>query len=684
MAPNLSNQLDRELSWLDFNFRVLGLAEDRTVPLLERIKYLGIVFNNLDEFFMVRVANLKVKAELDNMKLGGGLAPSELLKEIRIRIKNLYERVDFLIKEELIPHLEIEGIKEVSWNSLSQNEQDVLSKYFADNVLPVLTPLIVDPSHPFPHISGLSLNLGIQVIAKGEKNPKFVRLKVPVNIPRVIRVTADEESFILLEDLISENLNLLLPGAEVLDFHVFRVTRNQDFELYDEDIEDIAESMENELAKRKFGQPVRLEVESGIDPRTLEKLIEELGITKKEVYITNPPLDLRVFFEIFNFDRPELKFKKFKAKNPKVFSEVEIDDFDGFFNSIKDREILLHHPYTSFTGSVLRMIETAARDPKVLAIKQTLYRTSGDSPIIKALIAAAESGKQVLAIIEIRARFDEEANLNWAELLEQAGAHVVYGVVGLKTHAKASLIVRKEDEGIQFYSHVGTGNYNPKTARIYEDLGVISSDFILGRDLMTLFNQLSGLAPESDYVRLVVAPKELRTFLIDQIRNEVANHMNGAKSGIRFKLNSLLDSEIIEELYTAAAAGVPIEILARGICTFKFSQVSKFKNVKVISILGRFLEHSRIYNFHDSGQEIYYIGSADIMDRNLNRRVEILTEVVEPKHKERLKYLLDEPFSGNYQHWRMNELDMWDHVKRNSNGDALKDLHQTYIERFAK
>jgi polyphosphate kinase len=681
---NVANQLDRELSWLDFNFRVLGLAEDPNIPLLERVKYLAIVFNNLDEFFMVRVANLKVKVALDNSPMISGLTPEELIKEIRVKVKNLYERVDFLVKEDLFPLLTLEGIKEISWNSLSQNEQDGLSKYFVDNVLPVLTPLVVDPSHPFPHISGLSLNLGIQVITNGESKPKFIRLKVPTNLPRLIRVVNDEDNFILLEDLISENLQLLLPGAQVLDFHVFRITRNQDFEIYDEDIEDIAESMENELAKRKFGQPVRLEVESGIDPETLEKLIEELEISRNEVYITTPPLDLRVFFEIYSSDRPDLKYTNFKSKKPKVFKEIESTDYDGFFSAIKQQEILLHHPYVSFTNSVVRMIEAAARDPKVLAIKQTLYRTSGDSPIVKALIAAAEAGKQVLAVIEIRARFDEEANMNWADLLEKAGAHVVYGVVGLKTHAKACLIVRKEDEGIQFYSHVGTGNYNPKTARIYEDLGLISSDFILGRDLMTLFNQLSGLAPESDYVRLVVAPKELRTFFIDRIRNEVANHLNGLESYIRFKLNSLLDKEIIDELYIAAKAGVKIEILSRGICTFKLSEVADIQNVKVISVLGRYLEHSRIYNFCDGGKNVYYIGSADLMERNLNRRVEILTEISEQKHKDRMKLLLDKPFSGEYQHWRMNKNNSWDHIKRDENGEILQDLHQHYIERFAK
>lgn len=662
MKPGHTQFIDRELSWLDFNVRVLELAEDQTLPLLERVKFLAIFHSNLDEFFMVRVASLRRKIELgQNVLFSSGLTLKELLREIHGRVKELNKRVNYLIENDLNPELAKHGIKRVKWDSLSSSEQLELRNKFTNEILPILTPLAVDPSHPFPHISGLSLNLGISVKQVGEE-PRFVRVKVPSNLSRLIMISENDDSYIMLEDLIVENLDILLPGVEIDDYYFFRVTRNQDLDLDEDDSEDLLSTMEEELLRRKFGVPVRLEVETGIDQRVLDKLVEEIEINSADVIKSDPPLDQTFGFELYNLDYPELKYKQFKSALPDYLAEVPIEDFDGFFAKIREAEILLHHPMHSFSGSVVRFIETAAQDPKVVAIKQTLYRTSGDSPIMHALIEAAQMGKQVLAVIEIRARFDEQANVRWARKLEDAGVHVVYGMLNMKTHAKASLVIRKEDSGIALYSHMGTGNYHPKTARFYDDLGILSADKTLGQDLISLFNQLSGLARDGVFSRLLVAPRDLRAGLIERIQRETRNHLDGKSSYIRWKLNSLLDEKIIDELYLAAKAGVKIDLITRGICAFRMSHLG-LQNVRIRSILGRFLEHSRIFYFHNDGEPEYFIGSADIMDRNLNRRIETLVRIERKSHQDSIDEILNQSFNDEFTHWSMDSNDKWQHFK---------------------
>jgi polyphosphate kinase len=680
-----TNYLDRDLSWLDFNTRVLELAENQRLPLLERAKFLAIYSSNLDEFFMVRVASLKRKIEYGNTdRLISGLSPRELLSEIHQRVRVLQERVSFLLEKDLKPRLAEEGIKRIKWDSLSDAEKEPLTTKFINEIFPVLTPLASDPAHPFPHISGLSLNLGIIGRNTDTGEEQFVRVKVPSNVNRMIRVNDVDHSYILLEDLLSEHLHLLLPGAKIKDIYIFRVTRNQDLDFDEDDAEDLLETLEEELSRRKFGAAVRMEVEQGVSPKLLEKLIEELEISPTEVFSHNPPLDLTYLFEMYGIDLPHLKDVPFRSVKPHVLDEIDRHDADAFFATVRSSELLLHHPYQTFTSTVTRFVELAAQDPKVLAIKQTLYRTSGDSPIMQALIEAAKSGKQVLAVIELRARFDEQANVRWAKKLEDAGAHVVYGVLGLKTHAKASLVVRKEDSGLCVYSHIGTGNYNPKTARIYDDLGVMSADPLLGQDLLKLFNQLSGVHSQTDYSRLLVAPHGIRSSLLRMIERERLNHLDGKPSQIRWKVNSLVDNDIIDALYAAAKDGVPIDLIVRGTCSLRFSKVAKYGNVKIRSILGRFLEHSRIYSFHNNGDRQYYIGSADIMERNLDRRVEALVRIEDSQHKEELNEILELSVSPRFRMWEMNENDSWSYIKAGPEGKALEDFQEYFIERYKK
>ncbi len=680
-----NNYIDRDLSWIDFNTRVLELAENQKLPLLERTKFLAIFSSNLDEFFMVRVASLKRKIEFGNTdRLLSGITPRELLVEIHHKVRALQDRVSFLLINDLKPRLAEEGIKRVSWDSLSDEEKAPLTEKFIRDIYPVLTPLASDPAHPFPHISGLSLNLGI--IGKTEKGgaEQFVRVKVPSNVSRMVRINDSDYSYILLEDLIAEHLHLLLPGTIIEEIYFFRVTRNQDLDIDEDDADDLLESLEEELSRRKFGAAVRMEVEKGVAPRLLEKLTEELEITTPEVFIQQPPLDLTYLFEMGGIDLPHLKDQPFRSVQPHRLEEIDRHDAESFFSAIRDGEMLLHHPYETFTSTVVRFVELAAQDPKVLAIKQTLYRTSGDSPIMQSLIEAAKAGKQVLAVIELRARFDEQANVRWAKKLEDAGAHVVYGVIGLKTHAKASLVVRREDSGLTVYSHIGTGNYNPKTARIYDDLGIMSADQELGQDLLKLFNHLSGVHSESHYSRLLVAPHGIRKNLLEKIERERRNHLDGKPSQIRWKLNSLVDNQMIDALYQAAKDGVPIEIYVRGACSFRMSKVAQFRNVHVRSILGRFLEHSRIYNFHNAGNPEFYIGSADIMERNLDRRVEALIRVEDPAHKSELASILELSASPRFRKWEMAEDDTWHYIKNGTEGKALEDFQEYFIERYKK
>ena len=675
---------DRELSWLDFDTRVLELSEDQSIPLLERVRFLSIFSSNLDEFFMVRVASVKAKIQRGISSINSaGLTPFELLGMIQERTQHLVSRQAELFKNELIPELSRYGIEFARIEQLTDDEKNGLKDYYDARIFPVLTPLVVDPSHPFPYISGLSLNIGVNIESSEDHDISFARVKIPTNLPRFIRTSdSTKHRFVLIDDLIVENLSALFPGVKIKEHFFFRVTRNQDLDLDEEESEDLLESMEKELTRRRFGPPVRLEVDKVIARELLEELMGELEIEPQDVIKYDSPLDLMALSQIADLDFPELKFPAFRSEISPEIREAETPE--SFFAALRKNEILLHHPYQSFTSSVVRFLENAARDPHVLAIKQTLYRTSGDSPIVEALIEAAEAGKQVLAVVEIRARFDEMANVRWARKLEEVGVHVVYGLMGLKTHAKLSLVVRDEGNGLTRYCHVGTGNYNPKTARFYDDLGLLSSDPVLGDDLSRLFNELSGYSTKHEYTRILVAPHSLRNSLLSKIRREIRHHQDGKPAWIRFKLNSLLDEEIIGALYEAAEFGVKIEIVVRGICALKFTSQAQRENIKVRSILGRFLEHSRIYYFKNDSAEEYFIGSADMMHRNLDRRVEALVRIENDKHKLRLKGILDDSFSDQYSTWTLQDDNSWDRKTFDLDGTRLVNFQDHFVDRHNK
>jgi len=678
---SMEHLTDREISWLSFDQRVLELAEDTSVPLLERVRFLAISSSNLDEFFMVRVATLMSKIE-NNVSTPNvaGYRPLELLELISTKVNELISRQTETLQSSILPALKQQGIEFVTWQDLDEAERVYTGKLFQDRIFPVLTPLAVDPTHPFPYISGLSLNLAVIVKNPATNEEFFARVKVPEVLPRFI-ATAKMGStrFLPLEDLIAIHLQELFPGMTIEDHYTFRVTRNQDIELEDEETEDLLVTLEQELLRRRFGPPVRLEIEAGVDEKLVQQLAQQLGIGEKNIFSVQAPLNLTSLNKIADLDFPDLKFESFRSRTVQALSEVESGDSDMFFAAIRQGEVLLHHPYESFTSSVVHFLQNAAQDPAVLAIKQTLYRTSGDSPIIEALIEAAEAGKQVVAVIEIRARFDEQANVRWARKLEAAGVHVVYGLMGLKTHAKLSLVVRDEPQGIRRYCHIGTGNYNPKTARLYEDLGLLSADVELTEDLTRLFNQLSGFAPQSTYSRLLVAPRTLRSGLIEKIDREIEHAKNSRPAGIQFKLNSILDEGFVVKLYEASQAGVKIELLIRGICAVQPGIKGVSENITVKSILGRFLEHSRIYHFINGGQDEYWIGSADLMGRNLDRRVESLVLIQRKEHMTRLQGLLDLGLSEETSSWELKET-TWTRSKKK----GLANVHAVLIDHYAK
>jgi len=678
-----SRLIDRELSWLSFNERVLDLAADPSTPLLERVRFMAIFSSNLDEFYMVRVASVLSNLEDGSpMTASPDIEPSELMKEISRRTHELVARQSQIFKKEILPELKKNGIEIVDWQDLDSDERKHVSKIFTERIFPVLTPLAVDPSHPFPYISGLSLNLAVIVKNPNTGSVFFARVKVPPILNRFMPVSSTKGfRFIPLESVIATHLQELFPGMIIEDHYTFRVTRNQDLELDEDESENLLISLEQELQRRRFGPPVRLEIEEGIDTARLESLAEHLQINAENIISVPNPIDLTSLNKIADLDFPDLKFPPFRSRTSKSLKEVDTEDSDMFFSAIRQGEILLHHPYESFTSSVVSFLENAARDPHVLAIKQTLYRTSGDSPIIEALIEAAEAGKQVLAVIEIRARFDEQANVRWARKLESVGVHVVYGLMGLKTHAKLSLVVRDEPNGIRSYCHIGTGNYNPKTARMYEDLGILSSDQELTDDLSKLFNQLSGFAPQSSYARLLVAPRTLRPGLIERIDREIVNVKDGMPAGVQFKLNSLLDEEFVEKLYEASQAGVHVDLLIRGICALRPGIPGLSENIKVRSILGRFLEHSRIFHFINAGEDEYWIGSADLMGRNLNRRVESLVRIDKKSHKEYLQEILDLGLSDDVSSWHLTD-EKWDRKTITNDGKSLKSAHALFAKRF--
>jgi polyphosphate kinase len=681
--------LDRELSWLAFNQRVLELGEDPDLPLLERANFLAIFASNLDEFFMVRVAGLKRRI-LTGLAVptNVGRAPLDVLADISDKAHELQARHAAVYREVVLPALEESGITIASWDSLDEGDRAQMREIFSQQIFPVLMPLAVDPAHPFPYISGLSLNLSVRVRNSRTGKEQFARLKVPQMLPRFVRIdqreSVEQMRFIPLEELIANHLGDLFPGMEILDHHVFRVTRNEDVEVDEDETENLIQALEKELLRRRFGPPIRLEVTDDMDPVTLGLLVRELDVTEQEVYRLPSPLDLGGLFDLVKIDRPDLHYPNHVPTTPAQLMPREPNAQPDVFASVARQDILLHHPYESFATSVQAFLEQAAADPHVLAIKQTLYRTSGDSPIVEALIDAAESGKQVLALVEIKARFDEQNNISWARKLEKAGVHVVYGLVGLKTHCKLALVVRQEKGVLKHYSHIGTGNYNPKTSRLYEDLGLLTADDQVGKDLTRLFNELSGYAIEKKFKRLLVAPLHLRKGLLKRIETETANAKAGLPSGIRIKLNSIVDEAVIDALYRASEAGVPVDLWVRGICGLRPGEPGLSSNIRVRSILGRYLEHSRIFSFANSGDPQVFIGSADLMHRNLDRRIEALVRLTDPGHLASLDALFDRAFDEGTSAWSLDAEGVWTRHHLSDSGQPLEDLQNRLIHEISQ
>ena len=671
---------NRELSWLAFNARVLELAKDNERPLLERVKFLAIFASNLDEFYMVRVAGLKRRADMGfQITSPDGLSPREVLANLAARTSELANEHARCFRDDIQPALAEHGIHIRRWDALDEDEKARLGNYFEAKIFPVLTPLAVDPAHPFPYISGLSLNLAVLVQDPEGGAHRFARVKVPNNVPRyvVVSQTAVESEFLPLEDLIAAHLPMLFPGMDVVEHHVFRVTRNADFEVEEDRDEDLLQALERELARRRFGPAVRLEVTDDIDDEVLDLLVSEIDVSRADVQRVPGLLDLSSLWQIYDVDRPNLKERPFVPATHPRFAEGEVPK--SVFATLRDGDVLVHHPYESFATSVQRFIEQAAADPNVLAIKQTLYRTSGDSPIVDALIDAAEAGKQVVALVEIQARFDEQANIKWARALERAGCHVVYGVVGLKTHCKTALVVRQEGGQIKRYAHIGTGNYNPKTARLYEDLGLFTADDAICADITDLFNVLTGYSRQTEYRSLLVAPLGIRSGLIERIEREIEHARAGRPAHIQFKTNHLVDEQTIDALYRASRAGVQVQLLVRTFCTIRAGVPGLSENITTRSILGRFLEHSRVYYFGGDGQPEYWIGSADLMHRNLDRRVEVLCEVADPQARAHLREMLDLALSPRTSAWDLQPDGNW--VR--SGGPDKIDLQELLLKRLA-
>ena len=672
---------DRELSWLAFNERVLDLARDtERIPLLERAKFLAIFSSNLDEFFMVRVAGLKRRIDAGvAVPSVAGMLPRELHDAILARTHDLVSEQSRVFAEEVRPGLVDEGIEILRWAELSDDEKGRMRTLFSERIFPILTPLAVDPSHPFPYIRGLSINLAVMLANPITGAEQFARVKVPSVLPRLVNL--GEGRFLPLEEIISRHLDQLFTGMHVLQHTTFRVTRNEDLEVEEDDAENLLFALEKELLRRKVGRPpVRLEVQDDISAEMLELLTRELDIRDKEVFRLPAPLDLTGLFSLADVDRDDLSYPNFLPITHPHLAEVETARPADMFAAIRRRDVLVHHPYDSFATSVQRFIEQAAQDPQVLAIKQTLYRTSGDSPIIDALVDAAEAGKQVLAVVEIKARFDEQANITWARLLERAGVHVVYGMVGLKTHCKLAMVIRDEGEGLRRYAHIGTGNYNPKTARQYEDLGLLTSNPIITEDVARLFNHLSGMTAEKRYRRLLVAPESIRSGIIDAIEREIDNKKAWLPAGVRIKVNSIVDERVIDALYRASRAGVPVDLWVRGICSIRPGVPGLSENIRVISILGRFLEHSRIFWFANGGRPMVAIGSADLMHRNLDRRVEALVGLSNKQHVAEVEEMFDMAFDPGTVSWHLQDR-TWTEVSRGPDDIPLTDLQEELIRR---
>jgi polyphosphate kinase len=660
--------LNRELSWLDFNARVLALAEDPGTPLLERAKFLAIFASNLDEFYMVRVAGLKRRLSAGLPMRGGDRSSlRHQLEMINERAADLVTRHAACFADEVRPKLSAESIELVSWGELNAPERERLRTYFREQVFPVLTPLAVDPAHPFPYISSRSLNLAVVLRDPADGSTElFARVKVPNNVPRFVTVQNDSRGtrFLPVEELIATHLDQLFSGVQVLEWHLFRVTRNAELEVDEDRDEDLLQALERELAQRRFGSPVRLEVAASISDHVLDLLARELDMDDEDVLRVPGLLDLSALWQVYEeCDRDNLKDRPFVPATHPQLADGEVPR--SVFNRLRECDILVHHPYHSFSTSVQRFIEQAAADPNVLAIKQTLYRTSGDSPIVDALVDAAAAGKQVVVLVEVKARFDEIANIGWARMLERAGCHVVYGLVGLKTHCKTALVVRQEGNQIKRYCHIGTGNYHPKTARLYEDFGMLTADPEVGADVTDLFNVLTGYNRQTAYRRLLVAPHGVRRGLIERIEEQASIARAGGQGLVQFKVNGLVDEETIDALYLASRAGVRVDLIIRGMCALRPGVPGLSDNIRVRSIVGRFLEHSRVFRFGADDDAEYWIGSADLMHRNLDRRVEALVRVTLPSAQDDLRYVLDLSMDDHTEAWELAGDGIWHRTATN-------------------
>jgi polyphosphate kinase len=677
-------QFNRELSWLDFNERVLTLADDERVPTLERAKFLAIFNQNLDEFFQVRVAGLK-----DQLAAGittpssDGRTPAQQLIEVRERLEVMLAWMEEIFLEKVAPALADEGIVFSSWSELDEEDEKFLVETFEQRIFPVLTPLAVDPGHPFPYISNMSLNLAVIVRDPVAGERRFARVKVPSLLPRFV-VLPDGERYVPLEQVIAAHLGELFPGMEIEQHHPFRVTRNADLTLEEEEADDLLAAVELEVRRRRFGRAVRLELDAATSQEVRDLLQRELDLADDDVYVSPAPLDLGGLWSVYGLDRPDLKDEPFQPVTPaRLLNDDEPADM---FAAIRRSDILVHHPYDSFKNTVGELVRQAATDPQVLAIKMTLYRTSGDSPVVKSLIRAADDGKQVAALVELKARFDESANIEWARALEEVGVHVVYGLIGLKVHGKTLLIVRDEPDGLRRYCHIGTGNYNPTTAGIYEDLGLLTCDPSIGNEMTQLFNELTGYGRNVHYDTLLVAPRTLRPEMGDLIRQEIAAVEAGREGRIVMKMNALTDDDLIEELYAASAAGVQIDLIIRGICALVPGAPGQSENIRVRSLVGRYLEHSRIYYFANGsgpGEHRYLVGSADLRARNLDRRVEVMVAVTEPDLQARVQQVIDLSLADDSLAWELRPSGRWhrqtpaDPENPHNTHKALQDLATT-------
>ncbi len=674
--------LNRELSWLEFNRRVLAQAEDRGVPLLERIKFCAIYSSNLDEFFQVRIAGLKEQVASGNSQRSfDGRSPTAQLSEIGTVVRAQLHALEELWLNELLPALADAGVHLLQWDQLAPEDRQYLTAFFFERVYPVLTPLSVDPGHPFPYISDLSLNLAVLVRDTNSDEHRFARVKVPPLLPRFVRLPGEGDRFLALEALIAAHMSSLFVGMEVVEQHCFRVTRNADFDVEEKGADDLLEAVDLGLRRRRFAQAVRLVIAEPVASQARELLERELDLHPEDVYVARTPLDLGGLFALCNIDRPELKYEPWSGRTPFRLAEAD-DERADLFAELKRSDILVHHPYTSFTSTVEEFVRLSSYDPRVLAIKIAMYRTAEDSSIVRSLIRAADRGKQVVALVELKARFDEEANIEWAKRLEQAGVHVVYGLVGLKTHAKVALVVRDEQEGLRRYCHFGTGNYNSKTARIYTDIGLLTANHELGADLSQLFNYLTGYGRDVEYRRILVAPHSLRS----QLETLIEGEMN-AESGtgrIVMKLNSLSDPQMIDTLTRASQAGVEIDLIVRGICCLRPGIPGYSDRIRVRSLIGRYLEHSRILYFANGegqGRPAYYIGSADMMRRNLIRRVEAMVPIMSLPLRERIHEILQLNLDDDTLSWHMHPDGSYTRVATETGVDTHLSLQELESQR---